>query len=148
VIEAITHDAGNDAQRALFCALLSGPKPCGDLKRGARKSRGSEENPTVTPKEATEVNHEEFAQRAERRLKEVADRLEVEGEDLRIAGGASKITARAQELRVAALLVREEALAVSKTMAPPAEEPAAMVYNAPLGARAWARSDGPNSAGR
>ena len=88
----------------------------------------------MTPKEATEVNHEEFAQRAGRRLKEVADRLEVEGKDLKIAGEASKITARAQELRVAALLVREEALAVSKTMA--AEEPAAMVYNVPLGAQA------------
>jgi hypothetical protein len=86
----------------------------------------------VTLKEATEVNHEEFAERAERRLKEVADRLEVEGKDLRIAGEASKITARAQELRVAALLVREEALAVSKTIAPPAEEPAALADNLPL----------------
>jgi hypothetical protein len=37
---------------------------------------------------------------------------------------------------VAALLVREEALAVSKTIAPPAEEPAAMAYNVPLGAQA------------
>ena len=90
----------------------------------------------MTLKEATEVDHEEFAERAERRLKEVADRLEVEGKDLRIAGEASRITARAQELRVAALLVREEALAVSKTIAPPAEEPAAMVYNVPLGAQA------------
>ena len=80
------------------------------------------------------MNHEEFAERAGRRLKEVADRLEVEGKDLRIAGEASKITARAQELRVAALLVREEALAVSKTMA--SEEPEAMVYNVSLGAQA------------
>ncbi len=64
------------------------------------------------------MKHEEFAERAGRRLKEVADRLEVEGKDLRIAGEASKITARAQELRVAALLVREEALAVSKTIEP------------------------------
>ena len=48
------------------------------------------------------MNHEEFAERAERRLKEVADLLEVEGKDLQIAGEASKITARAQELRVAA----------------------------------------------
>jgi hypothetical protein len=60
------------------------------------------------------VNHEEFAERAERRLKEVADRLEVEGKDLQIAGEASKTTARAQELRVAALLVREEATAVNR----------------------------------
>jgi hypothetical protein len=90
------------------------------------------------------VNHEEFAERASRRLKEVADRLEVEGKDLRIAGEASKITARAQELRVVALLVREEALAVSKTIAPP-----------PKNRRPWPRtcssklrpSAGPSSAG-
>ena len=82
------------------------------------------------------MNHEEFAERAGRRLKEVADRLEVEVKDPKIAGEASQITARAQELRVAALLVREEALAVSKTIAPPAAEPAAMVYNVPLGAQA------------
>jgi hypothetical protein len=82
------------------------------------------------------VNHEEFAERAGRRLKEVADRLEVEGKDLRIDSEASKITARAQELRVAALLVREEALAVSKTMTPPAEEPAALADKVPLEARA------------
>ena len=87
----------------------------------------------MTLEEATEVNHEEFAERAERRLKEVADRLEVEGKDLRIAGEASKITARAQELWVAALLVREEALAVSKTIvAPPAEEPAVLADILPL----------------
>ena len=83
------------------------------------------------------MNHEEFAERAGRRLKEVADRLEVEGKDFRIAGEASKITARAQELRVAALLVREEALAVSKIIAPPAEEPAALLAdNVPLEAQA------------
>jgi hypothetical protein len=82
------------------------------------------------------VKHEEFAERASRRLKEVADRLEVEGKDLRIDSEASIITARAQELRVAALLVREEALAVSKTIAPPAEEPPALAYNLPLEAQA------------
>ena len=82
------------------------------------------------------MNHEEFAERAGRQLKEVADRLEVEGKDVRIAGEASKITARAQELRVAALLVREEALAVSKTIAPPAEEPAALADNLLLKAQA------------
>jgi hypothetical protein len=82
------------------------------------------------------VNHEEFAERAGRRLKEVADRIEVEGKGLKIAGEASKTTARAQGLRVAALLVREEALAVSKSIAPPVKEPAAMIYNVPLGAQA------------
>ena len=82
------------------------------------------------------MNHEEFAERASRRLKDVADRLEVEGKDLRIASEASKITARAQELRVAALLVREEALAVSKTIAPPAEEPEGLADILPLEAQA------------
>ena len=82
------------------------------------------------------MNHEEFAERASRRLKEVADRLEVEGKDRRIAGEASKITARAQELRVAALLVREEALAVSKTIPPPAEQPEALADILPLEAQA------------
>jgi hypothetical protein len=58
------------------------------------------------------VNHEDFAERAERRLEEVADRLEGECRRLGIGGEASKTKARAQELRVAALLVREEAPAV------------------------------------
>ena len=132
----MTNDARNDAQRVLY-ALLTGTKLRRPAARSAWQSRGSSENPRGTPKEATEVKHEEFAERAGRRLKEVADRLEVEGKDLRIAGEASKITARAQELRVAALLVREEALAVSKTMAPPAEEPAALLGdNVPLAAQA------------
>ena len=83
------------------------------------------------------MNHEEFAERTSRQLKEVAYRLEVEGKDLRIDSEASKITARAQELRVAALLVREEALVVSKSIAPPAKEPAALLAdNVPLEAQA------------
>jgi hypothetical protein len=61
------------------------------------------------------VKHEEFAERAGRRLEAVADRLEGEGRKLGIDGEASKITARAQELRVAALLVREEATIVNMT---------------------------------
>jgi hypothetical protein len=42
VIEAITHDAGNDARRALFYALLSGPKLCGETRSEERaaQSRG------------------------------------------------------------------------------------------------------------
>ena len=60
------------------------------------------------------MKHEEFAERAGRRLETVADRLEGEGRRLGIDGEASKITARAQELRVAALLVREEATAVNR----------------------------------
>ena len=73
------------------------------------------------------MRHEEFARRAQRRLKETADRLEGEARELGIHGGASKTEARAGELRVAALLVREEAEAVSRFEGPPAglrEDPA------------------------
>ena len=73
------------------------------------------------------MTHEEFAHRAERRLQEAADRLEGEARDLGVHGEASKTQARAGELRVAALLVRGEAEAVSRseaTLADPEEDPA------------------------
>ena len=60
------------------------------------------------------MKHEEFAERAGRRLETVADRLVGEGRRLGIDSAASKTTAWAQELRVAALLVREEATAVNR----------------------------------
>lgn len=60
------------------------------------------------------MKHEAFAERAGRRLEAVADRLEDDAGRLGIDGEASKTTARAQELRVAALLVREEAVAVAR----------------------------------
>ena len=60
------------------------------------------------------MNHEEFAQRAARRLEAVADRTEEETRRLGIDGEVSGTKARAQEMRVAAFLVREEALAVSE----------------------------------
>lgn len=60
------------------------------------------------------MKHGEFADRAGRRLEAVADRLEVESEAPGLEGGARATMARAQELRVAALLVREEAAAVSR----------------------------------
>ncbi len=66
------------------------------------------------------MRHEEFAYRAERRLEEAADRLEGEARGLGIHGEASKTAARAGELRVAALLVRGEAEAVSAAETPPA----------------------------
>jgi hypothetical protein len=56
----------------------------------------------------------EFAHRAEGRLEEAADRLEGEARRLGIHGEASKTAARAGELRVAALLVRGEAVAVAR----------------------------------
>jgi hypothetical protein len=56
-----------------------------------------------------EVLHTEFAERAARRLEAVADRLEEEGRWLKL----DTVSARAKELRVAAHLVRNEALAVT-----------------------------------
>ena len=55
------------------------------------------------------MRHEEFARRAEGRLEAEADRLEGRAIELGIDGGAAKTAARAGELRIAALLVREEA---------------------------------------
>ena len=60
------------------------------------------------------MKHEEFAERAGRRLKEVADRLEGDAGRLGIDGEALKTKARAPELRVGALLVRDEAVAVAR----------------------------------
>ncbi len=53
---------------------------------------------------------DEFAQRAARRLKAVANRLEEESR----LGADGKTLARAQELRAAAFMVRDEAEAVSR----------------------------------
>jgi predicted sugar kinase len=78
------------------------------------------------------LKHEEFAQRARRRLEAVANRLADEAGGFGIDGGeASGTRARAQEMRVAALLVREEAEAVSK-----AEEERLASGVAPLEAQA------------
>jgi hypothetical protein len=60
------------------------------------------------------MKHEAFAEQAGRRLEAVADRLEDDAGRLGIDGEASKTKARAQELRVAARLVREEAVAVAR----------------------------------
>ena len=67
------------------------------------------------------MRHEAFAELAEKRLEEAADRLEGEARDLGVHGDASKTQARAGELRVAALLVREEAEAASRSERPPAD---------------------------
>jgi hypothetical protein len=60
------------------------------------------------------VKHERFAERAGRRLEAVADRPECEAKGFPIDSGAHETAARAQEMRVAALLVREEAAAVAR----------------------------------
>ncbi len=53
---------------------------------------------------------DEFAERAARRLEAVANRLEEESR----LGADDKILARAQELRMAAFVVRDEAEAVTR----------------------------------
>ena len=60
------------------------------------------------------MKHEQFAERTGRRLEAVAERLEEDIRRLGINGEASKTKARAQEMRVAALLVRDEAVAVAR----------------------------------
>ena len=82
------------------------------------------------------MNHEEFARRAARRLEAVADRTEEEARRLGIDGEASATRARAYEMRVAAYLVREEAVAVSEAEAPATGSPEALVESPPLEAQA------------
>ncbi len=57
---------------------------------------------------------EEFAEHAARRLEAVADRLEQESSRLGVVDGGATTLARAQELRVAAFMVRDEAKVVSR----------------------------------
>jgi hypothetical protein len=82
------------------------------------------------------MEHEEFARRSARRLEAVADRTEEEALRLGIRGEASGTRARAQEMRVAALLVREEALAVSEAEIPAVGSPEALAEWPPLEAQA------------
>jgi hypothetical protein len=89
----------------------------------------------VAPEEASDMKHAEFAERVARRLEAVAYSTEDEARRLGIAGEASGTRARAQGTRVAAFLVREEALAVSKAEAPAAGSPAALAEAPPLEAQ-------------
>jgi hypothetical protein len=82
------------------------------------------------------MEHEEFARRSARRLEAVADRTEEEARRLGIHGEASGTRARAQEMRVAALLVRQEALAVSEAEVPAVGSPEALAEWPPLEAQA------------
>ena len=79
------------------------------------------------------MRYEEFARRAERRLEGEADRLDGQARKLGIDGAASKTAARTGELRVAALLVREEAEAVGREERRPTAE---VAENPPLEAQA------------
>lgn len=110
----MTYDARDETHPALY-APLAGAEGCETGARSARRWPSEGPSPqTPARKEAIDLNHVEFALRAQRRLEETADRLEGEGRGLGIAGEASKISVRARELRVAALLVREEAEAASE----------------------------------
>ena len=69
------------------------------------------------------MRREEFAGRVGRRLELMADRLESEAKRPGIDGDTSKSAARAQELRVAALRVRDEAVAMGREeREPPGEQ--------------------------
>ena len=65
------------------------------------------------------VGHEEFAERAAVHLEAVADRIEAEA---RLAGEDLEAALRAGEMRVAARIVRDEAMAVSRGQLRPAED--------------------------
>ena len=82
------------------------------------------------------VEHEEFARRAAWRLEAVANRTEEEVRRLGIHSEAPGTRARAQQMRVAALLVREEALAVSEAEVAAVGSPKALAESPPLEAQA------------
>ena len=94
------------------------------------------------------MKHEEFAERAGRRLEAVAERLEADTRRLGINGKASGTRARAQELRVAALLVREEALAVSEAEVPAVGSPRPWPNRRPWRRRPSLLAIGPESQNR
>jgi hypothetical protein len=91
------------------------------------------------------MKHEKFAERAGRRLEKIADRLEGVVDELEMDTSASSealvTAARAQELRVAAQVVREEAAAVGREEQEPKPESASepptekIVENPPLEAQ-------------
>ena len=82
------------------------------------------------------MEHEEFARRAAWRLEAMANRTEGEAHRLGIDGEASGRRARAQQMRVAAFLVREEALAVSEAEVAAVGSPGALAEWPPLEAQA------------
>jgi hypothetical protein len=82
------------------------------------------------------VEHEEFARRAAWRLEAMANRTEEEAHTLGIHGEASGRRARAQQMRIAALVVRQEALAVSEAEVAAVGSPKALAEWPPLVAQA------------
>ncbi len=78
------------------------------------------------------MQHEKFAKRAAERLEAEADRLEEKGQWMKL-----DITgARANELRVAAHIVREMAKALTRAENKPSSEDPVVAVNPPLEAQA------------
>jgi hypothetical protein len=82
------------------------------------------------------VEHEEFARRAAWRLEAMANRTEGEASRLGIHGEASGRRARAQQMRLAALVVGQEAHAVSEAELAAVGCPEALAEWPPLEAQA------------
>ena len=128
-----TYDIHNDPRRVLYI-LLAGAEGGGPSARAAQQAQDKElaeslrraqedvteaarerlaqrevEREKVTPQQQAYegMRQDEFAERAARRLETVADRLEEESRRLGVENGET--LARAQELRVAAFMVRDEA---------------------------------------
>jgi adenylate kinase len=102
----------------------------GGRRRRARSARAPGAAGVLRPgSPGSRIRHEEFAERAAERLEAVADRLEEEGHRLGVHGAVS---ARAGEMRLAALLTREEARTVTRAESEPSVGP----QNPPLEAQA------------
>ena len=135
-----TYDLSNDPRRVLY-VLLAGAEGSGPAARAAQQAQDNEladflrgaqeevvesaeealaqrkvERAKVTPpqKAREDMQREEFAERAARRLESVAARLEKESKTRGVDGNT---LARAQELRVAAFMVRDEAEVVARKAA-------------------------------
>ena len=91
-----------------------------DLRKGARRVVKRVRESSAVREVENNMKHEEFAERAAKRLLDMADRLEEEGRRLGVNG---KVSARAKEMRVAAFMVRGEAEAITRAENEPSAEP-------------------------
>ena len=135
-----THDISvNDPRRVLYI-VMAGAEGGGPIARAAQQAQDEvlaelvrkaqeemiemagerlaqwEAEKESAPRETYEgtlPDKEEFAEHAARRLEAVADRLEQESRGLGVVDGGATL-ARAQELRVAAFMVRDEAKVASR----------------------------------
>ncbi len=136
-----THDISvNDPRRVLY-TVMAGAEGGGPIARAAQQAQDEvlaefvrkvqeemiemagerlaqwetekESAPRETHEGTLRDKEEEFAEHAARRLEAVADRLEQESRGLGVVDGGATL-ARAQELRVAAFMVRDEAKVASR----------------------------------